>query len=374
MELNDARSLANRLLNEHGLSAKGWRFDFDNARRLGLCTYSTKTISISRHMAAAASIEDVEQTLLHEVAHALVGSGAGHGPLWKAKAASIGYLGKRTSKNPHVEAQKQGRAIDAPLEVGATIFTGSCDGLVTKVTPARISFRALTGRRRGGDYLLKNVGTAVVVKAATPESKQAALDLLSANATTRAVAGKAIPAATVIAAAGSVPQRLVRGATIIAAGRVTGVITGFGTSSVKFKAHDGRRLSVNAMGVTVTAAPTAESLAFIADEVVTVALRPKTHRHHQGWRAVRRTESSHRQGQPHPLRRHDARHVRDRPCPVRTRRGGIEGASAVTAAYTRVWPHVRLKLSSPGSPRKPPPTPSWNRKRRRGRNRRTLSL
>jgi hypothetical protein len=33
--------------------------------------------------------------LLHEVAHAIAGTRAGHGPRWKAIAADLGYEGKR---------------------------------------------------------------------------------------------------------------------------------------------------------------------------------------------------------------------------------------------------------------------------------------
>jgi len=92
MELIAAQTLATELLTRHGLTAEGWTFAFDRAqRRLGACKYNRKQITISHYMTVAADRHTVHQTLLHEIAHALVGHAAAHGPVWKAKAASIGY-------------------------------------------------------------------------------------------------------------------------------------------------------------------------------------------------------------------------------------------------------------------------------------------
>ncbi len=71
-----------------------WTFAFDNAkRRAGLCDYSRSRISVSRYLAARYDDETNHQTLLHEVAHALAGAEAGHGPRWKAIARDLGYEG-----------------------------------------------------------------------------------------------------------------------------------------------------------------------------------------------------------------------------------------------------------------------------------------
>ena len=107
METTAARALALSLMTQHGLIDLGWRFEFDNARkRLGQCRYTHRAISMSRHMVGAADTEQVTQTMLHEIAHALCpatdrfGKNVGHGPLWQAQAKKIGYTGKRTSENP----------------------------------------------------------------------------------------------------------------------------------------------------------------------------------------------------------------------------------------------------------------------------------
>lgn len=94
------RALAEALLVEH-LPGAGWEFGFDNAkRRAGLCDYSRRRITVSRYLAAASSDDDVRQTLLHEVAHALVGHAAAHGPAWRAAARRIGYTGERLHHGP----------------------------------------------------------------------------------------------------------------------------------------------------------------------------------------------------------------------------------------------------------------------------------
>lgn len=74
-----------------------WSFAFDHARtRAGLCDFTNRRISVSRHLAAKYDDDEIHQVLLHEVAHALAGSRAGHGPVWKRIALEIGYDGKRT--------------------------------------------------------------------------------------------------------------------------------------------------------------------------------------------------------------------------------------------------------------------------------------
>jgi predicted SprT family Zn-dependent metalloprotease len=74
-----------------------WSFRFDHARtRAGLCDFTHKTISVSRHLAAKYEDDEIHQVLLHEVAHAIAGPKAGHGAKWKEVAKELGYDGKRT--------------------------------------------------------------------------------------------------------------------------------------------------------------------------------------------------------------------------------------------------------------------------------------
>ena len=89
METGSARQLATSLLAQHGLS--GWRFLLDHGRtRCGACHYATRTISVSRHFVSLNSQAEVENVILHEIAHALVGPGHGHGQRWQQTARAIG--------------------------------------------------------------------------------------------------------------------------------------------------------------------------------------------------------------------------------------------------------------------------------------------
>ena len=78
---------------------KGWTFQFDNStRRAGCCNYADRIISISFELARNASEEDIHDTVLHEIAHALVGKKHNHDAVWKQKAREIGCSGKRTHR------------------------------------------------------------------------------------------------------------------------------------------------------------------------------------------------------------------------------------------------------------------------------------
>ena len=93
-DLDRVRHWADALIRLH--LDPSWTFAFDNARtRAGLCSYDKKRISVSRLLAARYEDDEIHQVLLHEVAHAIAGTRAGHGPKWKAVAKDLGYEGKR---------------------------------------------------------------------------------------------------------------------------------------------------------------------------------------------------------------------------------------------------------------------------------------
>jgi predicted SprT family Zn-dependent metalloprotease len=95
MKLDDARSLAIALMQRHDLP-RDWSFAFDGSKvRFGKCDYRNKRISLSRCLVEANAVEVVRETILHEIAHALAPHGAGHGPIWRSLALSIGANGFR---------------------------------------------------------------------------------------------------------------------------------------------------------------------------------------------------------------------------------------------------------------------------------------
>src|SRR6202021_1020386 len=91
-----ARSLrqeARQLMLLHGLSE--WEFGINNnVRRAGVCYYPRKSapgrIELSAHFMERNSEEEIRDTILHEIAHALVGPGHGHDAVWQAKSLETG--------------------------------------------------------------------------------------------------------------------------------------------------------------------------------------------------------------------------------------------------------------------------------------------
>lgn len=108
MELSQANALADALMETHGVKEKGWKFQFDRAsRRFGCCNYRRSVISLSRALTQLNDEAEVRNTILHEIAHAIVGRGVGHGPVWKAKHIEIGGDGQRCYKwNVHVPEKR----------------------------------------------------------------------------------------------------------------------------------------------------------------------------------------------------------------------------------------------------------------------------
>ena len=93
------RLMAETKMAEH-LDMNEWSFAFDSAkRRAGLCNYTDKTISISRYMVDIHNMEETLQVVLHEVAHAIAGKGAGHTKKWLKVANSIGYKNEEFTGN-----------------------------------------------------------------------------------------------------------------------------------------------------------------------------------------------------------------------------------------------------------------------------------
>ena len=97
LSLADIEDLAWWALAEHQLIDDGWTFEWDNAvRRAGSCSLGRKRITLSRALFAIESNRgSALDTILHEIAHALAGPGAGHGPTWKWVATRVGARPER---------------------------------------------------------------------------------------------------------------------------------------------------------------------------------------------------------------------------------------------------------------------------------------
>jgi predicted SprT family Zn-dependent metalloprotease len=91
MEYLAAETLARQLIAQHGLIE--WHFGWNRRKRaLGLCRYRDRRIELSHHFVRANAEDHVRETILHEIAHALAGQRAGHGPAWKAVCVRVGCI------------------------------------------------------------------------------------------------------------------------------------------------------------------------------------------------------------------------------------------------------------------------------------------
>jgi hypothetical protein len=104
MDPATALTLGQQLLCEHGLEE--WTVALDHARaRFGVCRPDRRQIGLSRRLTEVSSEAEVRNTLLHEIAHALVGAEHGHDAVWRAQAIAIGCDGRRTD---HIPESAQG--------------------------------------------------------------------------------------------------------------------------------------------------------------------------------------------------------------------------------------------------------------------------
>ena len=115
--------LARNLMEVHGLETSGpdgWQFRWSNARsQAGSCNHRTRVIRLSRPFAELWGPEGMRDTILHEIAHALAGHKAGHGPAWRAVCLRIGAAPER--------------CIPADAELPEMRYTGTCpNGHVTQ--------------------------------------------------------------------------------------------------------------------------------------------------------------------------------------------------------------------------------------------------
>jgi len=94
MDTRATYDMANRLLQQHGLT--GWTVVFDRAKsRAGVCRFGRQQIGLSAPLTRLHSDAEVRDTILHEIAHALVGPQHGHNAVWKEAARAIGCSANR---------------------------------------------------------------------------------------------------------------------------------------------------------------------------------------------------------------------------------------------------------------------------------------
>lgn len=102
MNINDIEKLTKEKLTEYNLNT--WHVVIGNGRRLyGCCRYSKKEIWLSLQFINSATDEQILDVILHEIAHALVGLGIGHGKRWKVEAKKLGAIPKSIVKGINID-------------------------------------------------------------------------------------------------------------------------------------------------------------------------------------------------------------------------------------------------------------------------------
>lgn len=85
--LIQVKTMAFNLMKKHDVLLLNFKFGYSK-KALGSC--SSKTIIIQLNHALKSDIRDVKNTILHEIAHAIVGVKAGHRIKWQNKAIELG--------------------------------------------------------------------------------------------------------------------------------------------------------------------------------------------------------------------------------------------------------------------------------------------
>lgn len=118
MDINDFLSFARSVMNDHNL--QNWKVELDRAvMRNGQCDHRNKVLSFSKHFIQRNKEEMILNTLLHEIAHALVGSNHGHDLTWERKCIEIGYKNPTRCSNSDMPKGNYQATCDkcGPLEI-----------------------------------------------------------------------------------------------------------------------------------------------------------------------------------------------------------------------------------------------------------------
>jgi hypothetical protein len=104
MRIKKAEQLIQSYMAAHGLTQDYWTYSITSKPLHGgyldgtptmaaaTCNVYYKKLKFSKDYLRSYSKHNVEQTVIHEVAHALSPGGAGHSKVWENKARELGYV------------------------------------------------------------------------------------------------------------------------------------------------------------------------------------------------------------------------------------------------------------------------------------------
>ena len=139
MSADFVEALCLEVLEEEGLH--GWTIKWDNAkRRAGACNHRTRVLSFSRVLFPLYPREVQRDIVMHEIAHAIAGSRAGHGKTWKLIAQRLGATPRATL--PHTLPQPSARWEGTCPKCGASRHLHSAPRRVVSCGKCSPSFNA----------------------------------------------------------------------------------------------------------------------------------------------------------------------------------------------------------------------------------------
>jgi hypothetical protein len=102
-QIEKTLEVGRKLLDEFGLH--DWTIQLDNSvERVGQCRPGKKEIGVSFYYLEESTWEEIEDTIRHEIAHALVGPGHGHDLTWKRKCIEVGAKPERLASEDAVSS------------------------------------------------------------------------------------------------------------------------------------------------------------------------------------------------------------------------------------------------------------------------------
>lgn len=108
MKINEVRDEARRLMNQYGLN--NWAFEFSRTKKaFGTCWFYRRKIQVSKGFIPINTREEIIDTILHEIAHALDwkrNKNIGHSESWKVICREIGARPEATYSCVETNAPK----------------------------------------------------------------------------------------------------------------------------------------------------------------------------------------------------------------------------------------------------------------------------
>ena len=121
--LEKYEKITNDMLVKHNLT--DWKFIWNNrttTKTFGICKYRLKEIHLNKKFALVEKTQEVIDTIIHEIAHALT-KGDGHGERWRAKCRELGCKDEQFANTDKETLNKLARYRGVCPTCGHEIFT-----------------------------------------------------------------------------------------------------------------------------------------------------------------------------------------------------------------------------------------------------------